>query len=111
MKTKSPAKKKTTASRTAKAVGSGRLVSVCRACEIFDDGPCSPKLFEHLQNKAARAIHAEHNRHEGTDTPWIGLHRFQRDKYRAKAYAALVAIGIPAPANDAHQPTRRTDAR
>ena len=52
-----------------------------------------------MQNKVARAIHAEHNRHEGHDTPWIGLHHFQRDKYRGKAYAALVALGIPAPSS------------
>lgn len=60
-----------------------------------------------MQEKAARAIHAEHNRHEGHDTSWIGLHRFQRDKYRGKAYAALIALGIPAPktANAAAQPT------
>lgn len=76
------------------------LVSApCRACEIFGDGPCSPKAFKHMQNKVARAIHAEHNRHEGHDTPWIGLHHFQRDKYRGKAYAALVALGIPAPSS------------
>ena len=85
------------------AVGSGRLVSgQCRACEIFGDGPCSAKAFEHMQEKAARAIHAEHNRHEGQDIPWIGLHRFQRMKYRLKGYAVLIALGIPAPktAND-----------
>lgn len=92
---------------TAQPLRSGRVVSgLCRACEIFDDGPCSPKAFECMQNKVARAIHAEHNRHEGQDIPWIGLHRFQRDKYRGKAYAALVALGIPAPktANDRGEP-------
>lgn len=72
-------------------------VKTCRACEIFDDGPCSPKLFAHLHEKAAKAIHAEHNRHEGQDTLWLSLHHFQREKYRGKAYAALVAIGLPAP--------------
>jgi len=69
----------------------------CRACEVFGDGPCSPKAFEKMQDKVARAIHAEHNRHEGQDTPWIALHRFQRGKYRGKAYAALVALGVTAP--------------
>jgi|GEM_PF-4464375 len=69
----------------------------CRACEVFGDGQCSPKAFEKMQDKVARAIHAEHNRHEGQDTPWIALHRFQRGKYRGKAYAALVALGVTAP--------------
>jgi len=89
---------KTQAQRPVRVVGSGRLVSgQCRACEIFGDGPCSAKAFEHMQEKAARAIHAEHNRHEGQDIPWIGLHRFQRIKYRLKGYAVLIALGIPAP--------------
>lgn len=66
----------------------------CRACEVFGDGPCSPKAFEKMEDKVARAIHAEHNRHEGQDIPWASLHKFQRMKYRAKAFAALKALGI-----------------
>lgn len=100
-----PIKKQTRAakapkSRTAPAVALNRVVSgQCRACEIFEDGPCSPKAFANMQESVAKAIHREHNRHEGLDTPWLGLHQFQRSKYRGKAYAALIALGIPAPAS------------
>jgi len=68
---------------------------ICKLCEIFGDGPCSPKCLEAAQEKVARAIHAEHNAHEGLETAWIELHHFQREKYRGKAYAALVALGAP----------------
>jgi hypothetical protein len=68
---------------------------ICKLCTIFGDGPCSPKCLEAAEEKAARAIHAEHNRHEGLTTPWVSLHKFQRMKYRAKAYAVLVALGAP----------------
>lgn len=71
-----------------------KLGGECRACEVFGDGPCSKKAFETMRDKVARAIHAEHNRHEGQTTPWVELHRFQRDKYRGKAFAALKALGI-----------------
>lgn len=69
--------------------------STCKLCEIFGEGPCSPKCLEAAQEKVARAIHAEHNAHEGLSTTWIELHCFQRDKYRGKAYAAMLALGAP----------------
>lgn len=68
---------------------------ICKLCTIFGDGPCSPKCLEAAQEKVARAIHAEHNAHEGLSTAWVELHHFQREKYRGKAYAALVALGAP----------------
>lgn len=55
----------------------------------------------------ARATHAEHNRHEGLTTPWASLHRFQRDKYRGKAFSAMVAMNprpIPSAQVLVHQP-------
>ncbi len=70
------------------------VVKTCRACEIFGDGPCSKKAFDKMEDRVARAIHAEHNRNEGQTTPWAGLHKFQRVKYRCKAYSALKALGI-----------------
>jgi len=68
---------------------------ICNLCTIFGEGPCSPKCLEAAQEKVARAIHAEHNAHEGLSTTWIELHCFQRDKYRGKAYAAMLAMGAP----------------
>lgn len=68
---------------------------ICKLCTIFGEGPCSPKCLEAAEDKAGRAIHAEHNRHEGLTTPWACLHKFQRMKYRAKGYAVLVALGAP----------------
>lgn len=56
--------------------------------------PLNAKAIEKMQDKVARAIHAEVNRHEGEDVPWASLHRYTRGKYRGKAYAALVALGV-----------------
>lgn len=69
---------------------------ICRMCETFGDGPCSPRCIDSMKEKMARAIHRERNRHEGIETPWIVLHEFQREKYRCYAYAALRSQGVPA---------------
>lgn len=56
--------------------------------------PITQTAFTKLEETVARAIHAEHNRNEGQTTAWASLHRFQRVKYRCKAYSALVSIGL-----------------
>ena len=70
---------------------------ICTAYEIYGDGTKSLKCIAHMQDKAARAIHREFNLNEGERTPWIGLHKFQREKYSRYAYAVLASLGIIAP--------------